>query len=192
MGYAKHPIDDIEEDDFQCAVSAVTPPEYDEDEAAEDDDDEAAEYDEQWLAMRDEEEAAAIMREFNNPDDSMEVRMLHAPPCIKALSYREWSCVGWHEAGWNMVSPCELFCVSVFGDDEYGFRATLEVVMEEHIGRLVSHRRGRTVVNRQDAPDAQSAYLALMNARIGAVSIATLLGLPSDRVASIAPAHVGC
>ena len=168
MGYAKHPIDDIEEDyGFQSALSAITPPEYDEDE------DEAAEYDEA-------ETAEMVRQMFNNPDDSMEVRMLHAPPCIKALSYREWSCVGWHEAGWNMVSPCELFCVSVFGDDEYGFRATLEVVMEEHIGRLVSHRRGRTVVNRQDAPDAQSAYLALMNARIGAVSIATLLGLPSE------------
>ena len=184
MGYAKHPIDDIEEDyGFQCAVSAVTPPEYDEDEAAENDDDEAAEYDEQWLAMRDEEEAAAIMREFNNPDDSMEVRMLHAPPCIKALSYREWSCVGWHEFGWNMVSPCELFCVSVFGIGEYGygFRATLEVVMSEHLSRrLVSHGLCRMVVSSHDAPDAQSAYLALMNARIGVVSIATLLGLASE------------
>ena len=118
MGYAKHPIDDIEEDDFQCAVSALTPPEYHEDE----DEDEAAEYDEA-------ETAEMVRQMFNNPDDSMEVRMLYAPPCIKALSCREWSCVGWHEFGWNMVSPCELFCVSVFGSDEHGFRATLEVVM---------------------------------------------------------------
>ena len=157
----------FEDDDFQSSVSAVTPPAYD------DDEDEDYEYDE--------EEAEMLRRAFNNPDDSMEVRMLHAPPCIKALSYRVWSCIGWHEAGWNMVSPCELFCVSVFGDDEYGFRATLEVVMEEHTSRrLVSYGRARTVVSRHDAADAESAYLALMNARIGAVSVATLLGLPSE------------
>ena len=170
MGYAKHPIDDIEEDGFQSALSAITPPSFDGDE----DEDEADEYDEEGTAEM-------LRRMFNNPDDSMEVRMLHAPPCIKALSYREWSCIGWHEAGWNMVSPCELFCVSVFGDDEYGFRATLEVVMEEHTSRrLVSYGRARTVVGRHDAADAESAYLALMNARICAVSVATLLGLPSE------------
>jgi hypothetical protein len=170
MGYAKHPIDDIEEDGFQSALSAITPPSFDGDE----DEDEADEYDEEGTAEM-------LRRMFNNPDDSMEVRMLHAPACIKALSYREWSCVGWHECGWNMVSPCELFCVSVYGDDEYGFRATLEVVMEEHTSRrLVSYGRARTVVSRHDAADAESAYLALMNARIGAVSVATLLGLPSE------------
>jgi len=123
---------------------------------------------------------AAIEKAFHNPEDSVETRMMHAPKCIRALSDSGWECVGWHEFGWNMLTHCKQFCVSVFEHGDY-WRATLELCIENPVVP-----RGRVVAAKANASDPDSAYSALMDSWVGAVSVRALLDLPLATSPSLA------